>query len=83
MLTVIFSALKMFSKYEKNASLNFRCEETRILDNAIQHYWKLVVERLYHIEPWLGGRMHSAEGVKMFIKNVALADRNQQVRMGV
>ena len=27
-------------------------------DSAIQHYWKLVVGRLYHIVPWLGGRMH-------------------------
>ena len=36
-----------------------------MLDNAIQHYWKLVVEGLYHIVPWLGGRLHFAG--KMFI----------------
>ena len=27
-----------------------------MLDNVIPHYW--VVERLYHIVPWLGRRMH-------------------------
>ena len=47
-------------------------------DNAIQLYWKLVVERLYHIAPWLGGRMHFAEGGKMFIKNMELADRSRK-----
>ena len=52
-----------------------------MLDNAIQHYCKHVVERLYHIVPWLGGCMHFAEEVKMFIKNVELADCNQQVIM--
>ena len=45
----------------KNASLKFRLQVARMLDNAIQHYWKLVVERLYHIVPWLGGYMHFAE----------------------
>ena len=50
-----------------------------MLDNAIQHYRKLVLKRLYHIVPWLGGRMHFAEGGKMFIKNIVLADRNQQM----
>ena len=33
-----------------------------MLDNAIQHSWKLVVERLYHIVPWLGMRINFAEG---------------------
>ena len=47
-----------------------------MLDNAIKHYWKLVIEGLYHIVPWVGGRMHFAEGGNMFIKNVELADRN-------
>ena len=49
-----------------------------MLGNAIQHYWKLVVGRIYHIVPWLGGRMHCTEG-EMFNENVELADRNQQV----
>ncbi|PSN41950.1 hypothetical protein C0J52_06442 [Blattella germanica] len=52
-----------------------------MLDNVIQNYWKLVVKRLYHIVPWLGGRMHFVEGGKMFIRNVELADRNQQEMM--
>ena len=47
-----------------------------MLDNAIQHYWKIVVERIYHIVTWLGGRMHFAGGGK-------LADRNQQVMMSM
>ena len=38
------------------------CEFVDILmsvsKNVIQHYWKLVLERLYHIEPWLGGCMY-------------------------
>ena len=38
-----------------------------MFDNAIQHYWKLVVERLYHIVPWFGGHMNFAEGGTMFI----------------
>ena len=38
-----------------------------MLDNATQHYWKLVVERLYHIVPWLDGSMHVIEGANMFI----------------
>ena len=50
-----------------------------MLENAIYHYWKLVIERLYDIVPSLGGCMHFAEGRKMFIKNVKLVDRNQQV----
>ena len=33
-----------------------------MLDNAIQHHWKLVTERLYRIIPWLGGRMHFEGG---------------------
>ena len=41
-----------------------------MLDNAIQHYWKLIVERLYRIVPWLGGRMHFAEGGKMLINAI-------------
>ena len=52
-----------------------------MLDNAIQHYWKLVVERLYCIVPCIGGRIYFAEGEKVFIKNVELTDRNQQVMM--
>ena len=52
-----------------------------MLDNAIQHYWTLVVERLYHNVPWLGGRMHFAEGGKMFVKKVELAESNYQVIM--
>ena len=36
-----------------------------MLDNAIQLYWKLVIERLYHIIPRLDGSMHFAEGEKM------------------
>ena len=39
----------------KDASLKFRLQEERMLDNAIQRYWKLVVERLYHSVPYLGG----------------------------
>ncbi|KAJ4451807.1 hypothetical protein ANN_03281 [Periplaneta americana] len=35
---------------------------------ATQHYWTLLVERLHHIVPWLGGHMHYATGGKMFIK---------------
>ena len=31
--------------------------------------------------PWLGGLMNFAEGEKMFVKNVQLTDRNQQVMM--
>ena len=46
-----------------------------MLDNAIQHYWKHLVEKLYHIVPSLGGRMHFAEGGKMFKKRGA--DRPQ------
>ncbi|KAJ4426769.1 hypothetical protein ANN_26568 [Periplaneta americana] len=64
-------------------SKTFSKEEARMLGNAIQHYWKLVVERLHHIVPWLGGRMHFAAGGKMFIKNVELEDRNRQIRVHV
>ena len=39
-----------------------------MLDNAIQQYCKLVVESLYHLVPWLLGRMRFAEGGKMLIK---------------
>ena len=52
-----------------------------MLDSVIQHYWKLVVERLYHVVSWLDRRMHFAEVWKMFIENVELADRSQQVMM--
>ena len=38
-----------------------------MLDNALQHCWKLVVEKLYRILPCLDGCMHFAEGGKMFI----------------
>ena len=54
----------------KDASLKFRLEEARMLDNAIQHYWKFVVERLYHIILYLDGCMHFAEGGKMFINAI-------------
>ena len=37
----------------EDASLKFRLQETRMLDNVIQRSWKLAVERLYHIVPWL------------------------------
>ena len=39
-----------------------------MLDNNIQHYWKLIEGRLYYIATWLGGRIHLAERGKMFIK---------------
>ena len=55
---VICSALKCLANTNKDALLKLRLQEARMLDSAIQHYWKLVVERLYHIVPWLGGRMH-------------------------
>ena len=58
----------------KDASLKFRLQETRTLVNDIQHYRKLVVERLSDIVPWLGRRMHFAGGGKMFMKNVELPD---------
>ena len=38
-----------------------------MLDNAIQHYWKPVIERLYHIVLWLDGHVHFTEGGRMFI----------------
>ena len=41
-----------------------------MLDNAILHYWELVVERLYHIVLWLDGHMHFPEGGKMFISAI-------------
>ena len=65
----------------KDALLESRLQETRKLDNAMQHYWKLVLERLYHIIPLLDEYMHFAEGGKMFTKNVELAVHNQQVMM--
>ena len=37
----------------KDISLKFRLQEARMFDNAIQRYWKLVVETLYHILLWL------------------------------
>ncbi|PSN49193.1 hypothetical protein C0J52_10913 [Blattella germanica] len=33
-----------------------------MLENVVQNYWKLVVKRLHHIVPWLGGRMHFIRG---------------------
>ena len=47
-----------------------------MIDSDIQHYWKLVVKRLYNIVPWLGGRLNFAEGGKMFIKNLELAENS-------
>ena len=44
-----------------------------MLENVIQHYWKLVVV------PWLGGRVHFAKVGKVLIKSFELADLNQQV----
>ena len=29
-----------------------------MLDDAIQHYWKLVKERSYHVVLWIGVHMH-------------------------
>ena len=49
-----------------------------MLDNTMQHYWKLIVEKLHHIVPWLCGRMHFAEGGKVFIKTVELSEGSQQ-----
>ena len=46
----------------KDVILKFRLQESRILDNDKQHYWKFLVDRLYHIVPCLGGRMNPAEG---------------------
>ena len=37
-----------------------------MLGNAIQHYWKLVVQRLYHMVPWLVGHMHFSAGILLF-----------------
>ena len=37
----------MFSKYKQKYFIQIQIART--LDNAIQRYWKLVVERLYHI----------------------------------
>ena len=45
----------MFSKYEQDVSLKFRLQEARMLNNSIQYYWKIVVERLYYIIQWLEG----------------------------
>ena len=68
----------MFTNTNKDASLKFRLQEARMFDNAMQHYWKLLVERFYYIVSWLGGRMHFAEGGKVFMKTLELADGNQQ-----
>ena len=63
----------------KDASLKFRLQEARMLENGIQHYWELMAEIFHHIVPWLGGRMHFTQGGKLLIKSVDLADGNQQV----
>ena len=60
----------MFGKYEQRCFIKFILQGARMLNNAIQHYWKLVLERLYYIVPWLGGRMHFAEEGKMFINAI-------------
>ena len=51
-----------------------------MLDNAKQHYWKLVVERLCHIAPCRDRRMHFAKGGRMYI-SMELVVHNQQVMM--
>ena len=61
----------MFSKYEQDASLIFRLQDARMLDNAMQTYRKLVVERLYHIVPWLAGQYVFRRGREDVHKNRA------------
>ena len=52
----------MFSKHEQICSIKIQIARG---NNARQYHAALleaVVERLYHIVDWLGGRMHFAEG---------------------
>ena len=52
-----------------------------MFDNDLQHYWKVVVEKLYHVVPWLGGRMYFAVGEVCFIIRQAItAEVEQSVR---
>ena len=50
-------------------------------DSAIQHYWKLVIGRLYHIIPRLSGHMHFAEGgIDVHQCHIAVPAVEQSVR---
>ena len=69
-LSPSISALKILVNTNKDASLKFRLQEARIINTALQQYWKLVVERLYHIIPWLGGHMRFGEGGNIFMNAI-------------
>ena len=63
----LFSALKMFSKYEQRCFIKLQIARRKNAQQCHTALLKFVVERLYYIVPWLDGDMHSSEGDKMFI----------------
>ena len=73
----------MLSKYEQRCLIKIQIARGVMLYNAVQHYWKLVKERLYHIITWLGGRMHFAEGVRFRTSQAIVAAVEQSVRRSV
>ena len=52
----------MFSKYKQRCFIKIQIAKGKNARQCHTRYCKIVVERLYHIVPWLGGCMHFCRG---------------------
>ena len=75
---------KFEDSYLKDSLLKFRLQEARMLDNVIQHYWKLVVETLPYyntVARWVYEFRRESEDVQQC--HTAIIAVEQSVRKSV